>query len=122
MSLTSYRAAPPRDKLRTYRTSSVSCKGTTVCQRFCLTQEVYFSCRVRSKRPNAIPHPIARKFDIFEVNALGIIAGPRRMVQSKIRRARIEFYPRRKMFKRLQCPAGVIPRGHDDGAVNIFRL
>jgi hypothetical protein len=66
MSLTSYRAAPPRDKLElTGHPLSVLQRKYNVPENLPDARSIF-----RSQWPDAIPHPIAGEFYVFQVNAL----------------------------------------------------
>ena len=72
------------------------------------------------ERTNAVTNPVAGYFGKFQINALIHNARPIAALECEIRRARIKFYFWRVMFERFQRATRVIPRRHDDRAVNFL--
>src|SRR5674476_1179508 len=103
MSLTSYRAAPPRDQGKQY--ARPRCAG-----------------QVLLKRIYTVANPIARQFQKLQPHPLED-PQPRPVGASKceIRRPRIKFYLRREMLETFQRPPRMIPRRDDNHVANIFR-
>src|ERR1035438_2665613 len=103
MSLTSYRAAPPRDQ------------GFSLWLKKCPAQEV-------SERPDAVAEPIAGQFGVFQINAMfDLFVRPIGAREGEIGRARVKLNLRRVMLKTQQRPARMIPGGDQNYAVDVFR-
>src|ERR1700735_4566117 len=103
MSLTSYRAAPPRDQGR----------------KRALPGPIW---QVYSKRVYAITNPVAGQFQKLQSHPLVYARfSPVAAGKGKIGRARIKSQFRRIMLKCLQRAPRMIPRRDQDRAVNIFR-
>src|ERR1035437_9693081 len=103
MSLTSYRAAPPRDQGKQY--ARPRCAG-----------------QVLLKRIYTVANPIARQFQKLQPHPLAnpqprpVFAG-----KGEIRWTRIKFYLRREMLETFQRLPRMIPRRDNDHAANFFR-
>src|SRR5208282_3117118 len=104
MSLTSYRAAPPRDQ-----GASHFARQAEATQGF------------SSKRADSVPNPVTKQFWVFQINTTR--KAPPRPVGARvgnIRRARIKFYLRRVMPETRQRPPRMIPRSDQDDAARFL--
>ncbi len=104
MSLTSYRAAPPRDQgFSRYKLASAK------------------QVLNELKRIDPVLNPIAGQFQEFEAHPAGGVGSlPVRPGKAEIRGPRIKPDVRSIMLKGFQGAARMVPGGHQDRAVNMF--